>query len=863
MSYHPANSERFSKASEVGLGWSLYGTGGLIYREINKYSGIPTDLYYYNFFGKSGKFTFSQDSSGVRHLTKLTNDKLMISFAPSANDFKFTVTDVDGVSYIFDTRDKAYAYVGAMEFNYAGAYYLTEVLDTGMQQLFTLVYVEDIYTQPGKYATVIPVKSLKISSISSAFGTISFQYTIDSSLRKKDSDQFKLNVLELKTTSGKVIQKFGFESSSSPFVYPLGYMPVPPDPCGHSHVQNKRVLSKLLKYSKTNTFQQTEFFYGQAITGNWTLPLGLCFSNEEENPAYLGQGLLKRIKLPTGAEIKYQYEPHQYYVNKNSSYYFTNNAPPNAVLDREAQYYEDVGEFPFNFTGGTVLGLFNLPHNPDNSEGASYLAYTFDVHSYYDNPILPEGQQGSVNFSLVGGIQTPQGVKFLPGNQSFQINGTGGTGYVVIKRIRYKSLPLPNYSTGKGVRIKKIEYYDNNTIIPDQTKQYSYQNFSDNQMPSGFLNDFGNQNSVVYKNVKEVTGNQAGYTKYFFKAMNDYPENINTDSAAVTNSNLRYGSLKYVNILDKGLHYKTQIFNNDNVKKAEEYSEFEFSETEAATYTTGYELETIGRNALITKQITSSTAFYSDGSRTEVTESVRDTRDLNVISQKTTGADGIVTMQTTTYPWSLVLTDPRLWNANIRSFPLITETKRNGTLISKQETKYENTSHFFPTSQVSYLPDNPAQGVKNISYDIYDDKGNLVQFTEFPDVGTGKSTTVIWGYNKTVPIAKVEGAKFSEIPAALISSIVSASNSDANATSAQEAATEWALVEALNLFRTNTAMKDFMISCYTYDPLVGVTKMIPPTGLMETYQYDTYNRLHRVLDVNGVALKEYQYNYKQ
>lgn len=153
--------------------------------------------------------------------------------------------------------------------------------------------------------------------------------------------------------------------------------------------------------------------------------------------------------------------------------------------------------------------------------------------------------------------------------------------------------------------------------------------------------------------------------------------------------------------------------------------------------------------------------------------------------------------------------------------------------------------------------------MKNVSYDIYDDKGNLVQFTEFPDVGTGKSTTVIWGYNKTMPIAKIEGAKFSEIPAALISSIVSASNSDANATSAQEAATEWGLVEALNLFRTNTAMKDFMISCFVYDPLVGVTKMIPPTGLMETYQYDTYNRLHRVLDVNGVALKEYQYNYKQ
>lgn len=200
----------------------------------------------------------------------------------------------------------------------------------------------------------------------------------------------------------------------------------------------------------------------------------------------------------------------------------------------------------------------------------------------------------------------------------------------------------------------------------------------------------------------------------------------------------------------------------------------------------------------------------------------------------------------------------------MKSIPIIVESKKNGIVISKSETKFENTANFYPTSQISFLPDNLSQSLKNISYDVYDDKGNPVQFTAFPDAGSGGvPTTIIFGYNKTMPIAKIEGAKLSDIPANLITAIVNASDEDANATPAQEEAKEQALIAALNTFKSDPNLRNFMVTCYTYNPLIGITTTIPPNGLMEMYKYDSFNRLLKVVDVNGNTVKEHLYNYKQ
>jgi hypothetical protein len=54
------------------------------------------------------------------------------------------------------------------------------------------------------------------------------------------------------------------------------------------------------------------------------------------------------------------------------------------------------------------------------------------------------------------------------------------------------------------------------------------------------------------------------------------------------------------------------------------------------------------------------------------------------------------------------------------------------------------------------------------------------------------------------------------------------------------------------------------VTTYTYDPLIGVRSITPPSGIREVYIYDTANRLKEIRenDATGKLLKEFKYNYK-
>ena len=203
----------------------------------------------------------------------------------------------------------------------------------------------------------------------------------------------------------------------------------------------------------------------------------------------------------------------------------------------------------------------------------------------------------------------------------------------------------------------------------------------------------------------------------------------------------------------------------------------------------------------------------------------------------------------------------KLINVNMIGIPLETSVvkKQNasdaGKTISKTETRYDNPAHLFPTSVLSYDLQNTAS--TEVTYDQYDNKGNLQQYT----AKDGISTVIIWGYNQTQPIAKVTGAKLSDIQQSIINSIVSASDTDASTVSGND---ESALLSVLDNFRKDPSMANFQVSTYTYDPLIGVRSITPPSGIREVYLYDAANRLKEIREGSqtGKLLKEFRYNYK-
>ncbi|NML56714.1 hypothetical protein [Chryseobacterium cheonjiense] len=859
ISYHPNNSLKRSKASDVGLGWSLYGVSCLIYREVNPANGIPTDGYYYAFMGHNGKFLLKTGSSGEKYIVMRTQTQITITYNPTANSF--TIIDESGNSYSFDRQDIAYSKYLNNTTPYTSTYYLSSIKDVNQVTQMQFEYLEDIYNAPDFPSPQI--KSLKLKKvISPDFGSMEFTYNLNTSLRQKLSDPFQLETAELKNKAGKTIQKYSLQYSENNFTFSDSNTSscAPEDVL--SGYYNKRVLNSIQKYGTSSAFEKTEFEYNDDFfAGNyWTSSSCHCLPSESDNPKYLALGLLKTIKYPAGGQVRYEFEPNQYIEKKTNTFDpFTLDFTPKYIfpydiIDRDAQVLEEVGTYNFDTHHATTVN-FNLTANPDDSDGASYLMYCVNDPVYYtDSPTWDPGSTPFINIELTSGVTGNDGItKYMPGTNTFKVVGTGGGGTVTIKRIRYKSLPIPNYTTGRGVRIKKIEFMENNVPLGSETRNYSYQQFANTSLTSGFFLNSNDSEPVVYKNVKETVGENKGYVRYYFKTMEDTPENINADG----NISPPY---THYNVLRNGLLTKKEIFDAAaNTVAKEEYA-FEL-------YPVGdfYPLsESVGsikvKNSIIKKQTSTSTAFFGQDAISTVTESVRDAQDLNVANKKTITREGEVLEENYTYTKAGSL---RLWGAKIKDRLIMAESKKNGTTLAKTETKYDDTTHFYPTSQITYLPDNLSQFLTTTVYDIYDDKGNLLQYRSFPDSGSqGYPVTIIWGYNKTVPIAKIEGARLSDIPASLITTIVNASNEDADATAATEAAKEAALLNALNTFIKDPALSNFIVTAYTYDPLVGMTTTLASGGIKENYKYDSFGRLQKVVDANGITVKEYKYNNK-
>ena len=223
---------------------------------------------------------------------------------------------------------------------------------------------------------------------------------------------------------------------------------------------------------------------------------------------------------------------------------------------------------------------------------------------------------------------------------------------------------------------------------------------------------------------------------------------------------------------------------------------------------------------------------------------------------------------------------------NVINFPIEITTIRNNKIVSSEINSYSSGLGYlgYNKSQCNILEnatiheDNFSAAQANINglniddrlserilYDKYDNQGNL----EMYHIKDGTFTVLIWGYNKTQIIAKIENiASYGDVED-YIANLQTLSNNDNDRTVDTKNSLgnviayngkEGKLREALQGLRN--ALPNAQVTTYTYDPLIGVTSMTDPRGETIYYTYDTFNRLEFVKDADGNILTNNQYNYK-
>ncbi len=132
------------------------------------------------------------------------------------------------------------------------------------------------------------------------------------------------------------------------------------------------------------------------------------------------------------------------------------------------------------------------------------------------------------------------------------------------------------------------------------------------------------------------------------------------------------------------------------------------------------------------------------------------------------------------------------------------------------------------------------------TYDYYDNKFNLLQY----HTNDNLYNVYIWGYNKTLPIAEIKNTTYPQVVTALggqqqVEALATASSPDMT-----------------NIDALRTALPNAQVSTYTYLPLIGLTSVKDPRGIITYYNYDKFGRLINVKDKDAKAIKALEYHYR-
>lgn len=284
---------------------------------------------------------------------------------------------------------------------------------------------------------------------------------------------------------------------------------------------------------------------------------------------------------------------------------------------------------------------------------------------------------------------------------------------------------------------------------------------------------------------------------------------------------------------------RPQFIENLSIMEYKTISHWNYlSETKTTTY------DTNGTNPIMTE----TKYFYDNPDHLQLT------------TQTLTNSDGKTHTTSYRYPPDLIGEEQSpymqdLTDANRISEPVITETFVEEGVhkdkTSETHLKYGNSSDtgnlLLPVEAhirkgTGNIDINTIEDRK-VTYTKYGTNGNILEYK----LENGTYVSIIWGYNKQYPIARVEGEMYDN----LSTYITTLQNASDNGT---------LTVSSFDSLRNG--LPGALVTGYVYEPLVGVKVITHPNRTTEYYDYDAFGRLKEVKNSQGEVIRKMEYNYK-
>ena len=455
-------------------------------------------------------------------------------------------------------------------------------------------------------------------------------------------------------------------------------------------------------------------------------------------------------------------------------------------------------------------------------------------------------------------------------------------GEKIIKRFTYID-PKTNKTSGRNYGPINLNFVKTDvvTTTADMDARNRYYNYATNN-PGWQLTTI-NGKSIGYSHVQEVVENYKEPSKNY-KTVYEYfydEESYEADWTRYSESSLVNLSYPIYNP-ERGLLRKKEYYNHENklIKKDSLIYNFDpffnnkssikynqrmlFVGSEIAVNRTRciygqcvYEFDWYNfqiRTYWIQNKKTISTDYFPNGNVVTTTENIynpsyKHLYPINTITQTSKGETLTTEYQ---YPpdWAGNAIADKLTAQNRISEPLTIVQKLNeNTVISAVYNEYKefNGANGIIEKSGVFQKNGSSQFVeadRKITYNSYDTKGNLLQYT----LENGIPVAIIWGYGGQYPVAKIEGSTFANATSKLANYLTKIQNG--TLTVAEQST-------------IRTLIPDAMITTYTYKPLIGVTSITGPNGQSEFYNYDSSNRLQSIVNEKNEVIKTFEYNYKQ